>query len=160
SAVIVNLTAGTVSGGAPTSGATILYNSIENVRGTGYNDQLTGDADNNVLDGMGGNDILKGNNGNDALYGYDGKDKLYGGAGNDTLDGIGGLDTMDGGDGNDYYVNDIVSNGAGGYKLEDPIIDASGIDTLEAVKQDGLTLSSYYTVVLQTGLENLRLYDG
>ena len=44
------------------------YNSIENVFGSRFNDQLTGDGGNNVLDGgFGGNDIMTGAGGADTF---------------------------------------------------------------------------------------------
>jgi Ca2+-binding RTX toxin-like protein len=58
--------------------------SIENIQGSEYSDQLTGNAQNNSLDGGAGNDTLVGGGGNDVLTG---------GLGNDTLDGGDGIDT-------------------------------------------------------------------
>jgi Ca2+-binding RTX toxin-like protein len=52
-----------------------LYDNIQNLEGSAYNDELTGDGDVNSLNGGAGDDILEG---------LDGADKLYGGAGNDT----------------------------------------------------------------------------
>jgi Ca2+-binding RTX toxin-like protein len=63
-------------------------NNIENVVGSNFNDQLTGDAaDNNLSGGAGA-------------------DTLYGGDGNDTLDGGADGDRMYGGKGDDIYVID------------------------------------------------------
>ncbi|MDO8777747.1 MAG: Ig-like domain-containing protein, partial [Burkholderiaceae bacterium] len=73
--VNVNLATGTVSDG---QGGTDAVLNIENARGSGFNDVLTGDAGANDLDARGGND---------SLFGGDGQDSLRGGAGNDTLDG-------------------------------------------------------------------------
>ncbi|MGF7146562.1 Ca2+-binding RTX toxin-like protein [Sphingomonas zeicaulis] len=47
---------------------------IENVTGSGYDDQLTGDAGDNMLVGNGGNDLLAGGLGNDLLSGGAGTD--------------------------------------------------------------------------------------
>jgi Ca2+-binding RTX toxin-like protein len=60
-----------------------VYNSIEGLIGSGFNDALTGDANANTL---------------------------AGGAGNDTLDGGAGADTMTGGTGNDLFVVDSASD--------------------------------------------------
>jgi hypothetical protein len=47
---------------------------IENLTGSGYDDQLVGDVNANVLVGMGGNDYLKGGGGADELDGESGID--------------------------------------------------------------------------------------
>jgi len=70
---------------------------IENVTGSGHNDNLWGHDGVNVLNGLEGNDSLKG-------YGAD--DTLRGEAGDDFLDGGTGADTMIGGTGNDTYIVD------------------------------------------------------
>ena len=76
-------------------------NSIENVTGSGYNDQLWGNNASNVLSGLHGDDTLKGYGGADTLLGGDGQDTLYGMDGVDTLYGENGNDTLDGGNGKD-----------------------------------------------------------
>jgi Ca2+-binding RTX toxin-like protein len=96
--VIVDLGLGTATG----EGNDKLV-SMENVIGSAFNDQLTGDGLANSLTGGGGNDILHGNAGNDTLTGGSGLDQLFGDAGNDTLkwdaadkiDGGVGFDTVD-----------------------------------------------------------------
>lgn len=59
---------------------------IENLRGTSWNDRLTGDAKDNMLLGLDGYDLLSGGGGDDTLSG---------GADSDTLDGGAGVDTAD-----------------------------------------------------------------
>ena len=83
SGVQVTLVAGnaTVFGGAGND--TLI--GIENLNGTNFTDQLTGDINNNNLIG---------NDGNDTLIGGDGNDNLTGGAGNDSLDGGNGNDVV------------------------------------------------------------------
>ncbi len=76
------------------SGSDTLLN-IENLGGSNFADQLTGDGNNNVIDGADGNDVL---------IGGDGSDTLVGGTGDDTLDGGAGVDSMEGGDGSDTYL--------------------------------------------------------
>ncbi|MGE5475368.1 MAG: hypothetical protein ACM3Q1_01835 [Bacteroidales bacterium] len=102
--VTVNLLTGTATGGAGND--TLL--GCDNIRGSTYDDLLTGDNNANTLWGGNGNDSLVGNGGNDVLDG---------GAGNDTLWGNGGNDTFIGGAGNDtFYVTDagdVVSENAG-----------------------------------------------
>lgn len=57
---------------------------VENVRGSQFNDTLTGDLLANTLIGGLGNDLLNGGGGNDVLDGGAGNDRLDGGAGMDT----------------------------------------------------------------------------
>jgi hypothetical protein len=56
---------------------------VENVRGSKYDDGITGDANANVLRGLGGGDSLWGEGGDDVLVGGAGYDFGFGGAGND-----------------------------------------------------------------------------
>lgn len=122
-AIVINLLAGTASDGLGGSDTLI---SIEDIRGTVFNDnifgngaanRLVGDAGNDTLNGDAGNDTLDGGDGNDQLVGGLNADSLIGGLGNDTLGGGKGVDTMDGGDGNDSLVGalgpDVLTGGAG-----------------------------------------------
>ena len=88
--VIVDLTAGTTSGGA---GIDTLI-SIESVIGSIFNDTIKGSNRANVLHGGNGNDLLSSLGGLDELFGEEGNDLLRGGAGNDMLTGGGGRDTF------------------------------------------------------------------
>lgn len=63
-AVTVNLSTGLATGAAGTD----ALNSIEEVRGSAYNDTITGNAGANILRGGGGIDTLNGGGGNDVLY--------------------------------------------------------------------------------------------
>ncbi len=75
------------------------YASIENLRGSGFNDILGGDAGANALFGEAGGDALSGDAGDDTLTGGLGADIVNGGAGADTiLYAFGdGSDAVDGG---------------------------------------------------------------
>jgi Ca2+-binding RTX toxin-like protein len=66
---------------------------IENLVGSEYADDLTGNAATNLILGLGGDDILNGGAGADGIDGGLGNDILIGGAGNDFLDGGDGSDT-------------------------------------------------------------------
>jgi Ca2+-binding RTX toxin-like protein len=82
---------------------------VENVRGSLYDDLLTGNAVANHLFGWTGNDTLSGMAGNDTLDGFAGADQLYGGSGNDVLyGGVTSLaaesDALTGGAGADTFV--------------------------------------------------------
>jgi len=136
-AVTVNL--GTNSSSGAHGSDTFI--SIEGIRGTPYDDSLTGDAANNVLRGMEGQDTLNGGAGIDtAEYvqasgavtanlttgqatGADGTDTLIaienltGSDFNDSLTGDGGANVLQGGLGDDWLVgqagNDTIDGGAG-----------------------------------------------
>ncbi len=97
--VTINLGDGTARGGHA-DGDTI-GDDIENVRGTMYDDMLTGSSAANSLWGLGGNDELDGGRRIDHLYGGDGDDMLDGGDGDDTLEGGHGADMLTGGDDKD-----------------------------------------------------------
>ncbi|WP_295627339.1 calcium-binding protein [uncultured Nitrosomonas sp.] len=70
SAVMVNLAAGTATGGAGND----FLQEIENVEGSKYNDTLKGNASDNALKGGAGNDTLDGKAGNNMLTGGAGND--------------------------------------------------------------------------------------
>jgi len=74
---------------------------IENVQGSGFDDNLTGNAVNNSLSGLAGNDVLNGGAGWDTLDGGAGDDVLNGGSEGDILRGGAGADQLNGGDGTD-----------------------------------------------------------
>lgn len=97
SGIIADLSAGTSTDG---QGGVDTLISIENIEGTEFNDQITGDANNNFLSGNEGDDILHGGEGDDGLAGREGNDELYGEGGNDYLDASAGEDLLDGGSGN------------------------------------------------------------
>ncbi len=79
--VSLAITTAQVTGGAGTD----TLNTIENLNGSVYGDQFTGNALANALSGGKGNDILNGAAGNDTLNGGPGIDKLSGGTGKDVF---------------------------------------------------------------------------
>ncbi len=148
--VVVNLAAGTATGGAGNDTLT----SIENATGGAGNDSLTGTNNSNLLVGNAGEDRLYGRGGDDQLNGDAGNDLLKGGAGLDTLNGDAGSDVLFGGDGNDILYggsevdylygnndddwlygdegNDRLNGGAG----NDTIIGGTGDDRLKGKAGD------------------------
>jgi len=101
--ISVDLAGGTA---IDTFGDTDTFTSIEDVRGSVFDDQIFGDANANVLEGRDGDDLIEGRDGHDALYGEVGNDTLAGGTGEDFLVGGEGADSIDGGAGYDvaaYY---------------------------------------------------------
>ena len=88
-----------------------VYDSIEGLIGSSYNDTLAGSSNadllwgrdgDDIIWGGSGNDLLYGESGNDALHGQNGNDAMYGSAGSDSLYGSWGADTLNGGHGNDF----------------------------------------------------------
>ncbi|NVM77439.1 Ca2+-binding RTX toxin-like protein [Duganella sp. SG902] len=80
--VVVNLTTGTAADGY---GGTDKLLNIEDVRGSTFNDGITGNADDNHLQGLSGNDTLAGGAGFDRLDAGTGVDVVDGGADEDVL---------------------------------------------------------------------------
>lgn len=78
--------------------------SIENINGSGFDDEIIGDRQRNYLRGGAGNDTLDGGLDRDALDGGAGSDIIRGGEGSDTLIGGGGSDLLVGGSGDDTYI--------------------------------------------------------
>jgi hypothetical protein len=74
--VVVTLAAngaGTADGDASVGHDTYI-SGVNSVRGSEFNDIITGNGGNNTLEGQGGNDVLIGNGGNDTLTGGTGSD--------------------------------------------------------------------------------------
>ena len=78
--------------------------SIENLIGSDLRDVLRGSNFDNIITGGGGNDTLQGRNGDDILMGDEGDDSLNGGHDNDILIGGTGDDNLAGSTGNDVAV--------------------------------------------------------
>lgn len=74
---------------------------IEDLKGSNYNDELSGDYKRNRLAGFGGSDELSGIGGDDTLWGGIGQDTLWGGPGDDQMVGQGAEDELYGEDGDD-----------------------------------------------------------
>ncbi|KQP53608.1 hypothetical protein ASF39_20060 [Methylobacterium sp. Leaf108] len=72
------------------------YASVENLTGSGFADELSGDTRDNRLEGGIGGDLL---------VGAAGADTLHGGEGNDTLEGGAGANRLEGGAGSDLLVS-------------------------------------------------------
>ncbi|WP_296617829.1 hypothetical protein, partial [Sphingomonas sp.] len=109
---------------------------IENLRGSEFDDTLTGDDNANRIVGGEGTNTIFGGGGNDTLIGGNGTDYLYDGDGNDTLNGNGGSDILEGRSGTN------VLNGGDG----DDIIQILGdsINTIDGgAGNDALIVSGY-----------------
>ncbi|MEM9139772.1 MAG: M10 family metallopeptidase, partial [Pseudomonadota bacterium] len=82
--IVLDLGAGTGSAGDAAGDVLI---SIENIRGTNFDDTITGSSIRNILYGEDGDDVIFGGGGNDVLYGQGGTDTLIGSSGQDTFHG-------------------------------------------------------------------------
>ena len=125
--VVVNLRDGTASGG---DGNDLLF-SIENVFGSQFADDVTGDGGANLISGKGGQDILRGGGGDDVLVGGADDDIMSGGQGLDTLYGGRGQDALAGGAGADTFIYQNLGQTRGeliGDLANEDFIDLSGID--------------------------------
>ena len=71
SGVIVDLATGTALGGDASGD---YLNTIENLRGSKFADELTGDAGNNMIEGLAGDDVVVASGGNDYVIGGAGFD--------------------------------------------------------------------------------------
>ncbi len=110
------------------------FDSIENLRGSAFNDVLRGDDSNNAVGGWTG--------GNDKIEGRGGDDFLAGGNGNDTLIDGTGSDIVEGGVGDDLYL----------------IADAQGIDILtEGANAGRDTVQTAVSWILAANFEDLIL---
>jgi Ca2+-binding RTX toxin-like protein len=81
--VTVDLAAGTAIGNA--SVGTDTFTGVARVRGSNFNDTISGDGGTNTLEGQGGNDRLDGRGGNDTLIGGVGADTFVYGSGTDIV---------------------------------------------------------------------------
>lgn len=125
SAVTVNLFDGTATGQG-----TDIFNGIENILGSDYSDNFTGNSENNLIDADSGDDVINAGLGNDLIYGGDGIDTINGDAGADVIYGGEGADILNGLEGDDSLYgengNDIIAGGEG----NDDLYGGAGADIL------------------------------
>lgn len=176
--VTVDLLAGTATGTFDGVGFSHVISGIEWVRGSGWNDLLSGDNNDNFLEGRGGLDtlygldgndtlqadgsrvLLYGGNGNDELQADDQNDTLNGGAGNDSLYAGAGNDTLWGGLGDDVMRGDAghdLLNGADGH---DDMEGGAGNDTFYAGAGDDTLLGGDGNDLLWTGTGRNVVFAG
>ena len=109
---------------------------IENVRGSGHDDDLRGNNEDNWLSGYRGHDRLNGGLGQDTLLGGEGNDTIDGGSQADRLYGHGGNDRLSGGNGNDRVVGNAGNDSLDGDGNADTVWGGTGDDTLDGGSGD------------------------
>lgn len=132
------------------------FTNIENVEGSGYSDDITGDAGTNKLFGVDGGDVLDGGAGDDTLVGGAGADVLRGGDGTDTAsyetsaggvvatlgtsagsegdakgDSFNSIENLTGSEAADELTGDSSSNRLNGLGGNDVFGSSGGADTLD-----------------------------
>jgi Ca2+-binding RTX toxin-like protein len=103
----------------------------EVIKGSAFDDILTGDDLGVQFEGQGGNDTITGGAGNDTLFGGDGNDNISGLAGIDGIDGGAGDDTVDGGAGNDTILGQAGNDSLAGGDGNDTLQGGDGSDLLD-----------------------------
>ncbi|MDB5440394.1 MAG: Proprotein convertase, partial [Caulobacteraceae bacterium] len=139
-------------------GAEEVFNGIENLIGTAFDDMLTGDGTMNRLEGGLGDDVVDGGTGADVLEGGLGNDTLLGGAGVDVdtasyasasmgvvvdltivgpmdtigagIDSLTSIENLIGSDFNDHLTGDAGANSLSGGAGDDALFGGLGNDEL------------------------------
>ena len=88
-AVTINLTAGTYTIAHPAGQLTGVVINVENVTGSGFNDDITGTDGPNAFGDIGGGATIRGLGGDDFFHSEGGRQYWDGGAGNDSHGGVG-----------------------------------------------------------------------
>ncbi len=91
-AITVNLANGSLNTGGALGDT---YSSIEGIKGTAFDDTLSGDDEGNTFWGGDGKDTIYGGLGINTLFGEGGDDTFYSQAGRDNFDGGAGTDLVD-----------------------------------------------------------------
>jgi len=149
SAIVADLQAGTVD--HPDRD---LVDSLENIVGSIFDDDITGDGEDNSLLGLAGNDTIDGGPGDDRIEGGPGDDVLDGGDGNDTAthgsssanitadlyngtatgegtDSLTRFENLTGGSGHDTIIGDEGDNTLLGGGGDDTLYPVGGTDFMD-----------------------------
>jgi serralysin len=119
--------------------ATYNFRSIENLRGSEFNDKLLGNGVANYIDGEEGKDVLTGQGGKDTLMGNLGDDTLMGGGGKDSLDGGNDDDKLDGGIGADELKGNVGADVLTGGVSADHFVYVTDTDSNKQLGFDTIT---------------------
>jgi len=154
--VSVNLTTGAAHGGG--AEGDVLLDSFEIVRGSLFDDALTGDASDNALRGLAGIDVLFGLAGRDVLNGGDGDDVLDGGAGADHLIGGAGIDTVSYADSPVGPTINLTTGVSTGGDAEGDVL--SGIEIIEGSRERGIHVIGDDGVNILRSLGAINVLEG
>lgn len=136
---------------ATDSPALKLYvDGAEIVRGSVFNDNLTGGLGDDTLSGGGGNDQLSGGAGNDFLIVDQGQDIVSGGGDSDKIELGAGFAVIHGGRGNDYIESTADYNGGATVEL----FKGDGRDTVDlyALASDSISIE-----ILDTAISDIHV---
>ncbi|MGD1704988.1 hypothetical protein [Dapis sp. BLCC M229] len=142
-------------------GDTDALSNIENVVGSEFDDEITGNVEKNIITAGGGDDTVNGREGNDELFGEADNDLLKGEQGNDFIDGGGDNDTVI----YDNSPNGVVVNideqqdyqNPGGYQ-HTTIVTEKSIPTdtePDFTIEEGTAQDGFDTEDILTNLENI-----
>ena len=135
---------------------------FENLSGSDFDDDLSGDSRSNIILGGDGDDSIGGYAGDDTLYGGAGNDGIWGSEGNDRLDGGRGNDNLHGNDGIDtaqYHgitFDDLTITYVSGTQFS-VVSETYGQDRLygiEFIDIDGVNYALDIPILLTTELTN------
>ena len=119
--------------------------SIEILKGSHFDDDMTGGAADETFKGKLGDDMLYGGDGDDFMRGGGGEDQLFGGADDDILKGGKGDDMLTGGTGADTFIFKANQD-------HDTILDfEDDIDTLNFTKFNFATVAEAQAFATQIG---------
>ena len=131
--------------------------SIENIWGSSYSDELIGNHVANMLFGRAGNDVIDGGRGDDSIWGDAGADVLMGKRGDDMVFGGDDDDLLEGGDGDDILMgqagddvlegddgDDILEGGMGADDLDGGDNSAVGDTAAYTMSDEGVTVNLAY----------------
>lgn len=139
-------------------------NSIENIIGSGFNDQIVLNSNsgtkNTVFAGDGDDLIKDRDGGDDTFYGEDGDDVIIGFKGNDTIDAGDGINTVSGGTGNDTIFGNSGADLIFGNKGKDIIKDGSSNDILSGATGNDIIFGDRGDDILAGGEGNDILFGG
>ena len=137
---------------------------FEHVRGSHYDDELTGDGNVNKIQGHRGDDTIKGEGGNDVLWGGGGDDEIDGGPGNDSIIGGAGDDDIDGGTGNDEIEvsagSDTIDGGGTTAAPGVDVLSFAGASAGVTVSLTGRADSDGYLTILGDKVKNVEGFTG
>ena len=103
--------------------------SVENVTGSDFDDEITGDGNGNILDAGDGDDTVVGGGGNDVIKDSGGFNGLFGGHGDDVIDVL-GVNFIAGGTGLDFLRGGFGDDTINGGGHDDTVLGRGGTDFL------------------------------